>query len=309
MNKTQIIINELQQINTHCAYAELKAKNNLSIARQDADFADIDAKIRKLKLDLSKTDDLAQIKKINTSIASLQKKLPTILSKLGLSLDSLTPQYACPICHDTGYDNGSHCACLTAKVKAALAKQCGLQNNLQYSFATSDPKLVESDSSLKKAYAVAQKYVANFPNFKYPNLVFVGNVGAGKTYLIQCIANALIERGNYVTFSTAFDLNRTIQNSFGTNPQEREAMLAPFFESDLLIIDDLGSEPIIKNVTLENLFCVINERQSRNLPIIISTNLNLEELQERYGDRLASRIFNKRINLLIPFLGKDLRVN
>lgn len=309
MNKTQIIINELQQLNTHRAYAELNAKNHLCIARQHPDFEKLDAEIRKLKLELSKTDDPKQIKKISTSIASLQKKLPPILDKIGLSLDSLTPQYSCQICKDTGYADGHHCSCLTSRVKSALAKQCGLQNNLQFSFATSDPQVVENNPSLKKAYLIAQKYVADFPNFKFPNLVFVGDVGAGKTYLIQCIANALIDRGNYVIFSTAFDLNRTIQNSFGTNSQEREAMLAPFFESDLLIIDDLGSEPIIKNITLENLFSVINERQTRHLPLIISTNLDLNELQSRYGDRLASRIFNKRTNLLIPFLGKDLRVN
>ncbi len=309
MNKSQIVANELSQITTHRAYAELKAKENLMLARENSEFAKLDSRIRSIKMNLTKTEKTDEIKKLRAEIAALQKKQATVLKKLGLLIDDLNPHYFCQKCKDTGYVNGIPCECLMSKVKAALAQQNGLYNRLKFSFETSDPKIVRQNESLNKAYMVAKKYVEKFPNFQYPNLVLVGNVGAGKTYLIECIANALIQKANYVVFSTAFDLNRTIQNSFGVGALEREAMLAPFFESDLLIIDDLGSEPIIKNVTIANLFSVINERQSNNLPIIISTNLNMEEIQERYGDRVASRIFNKRLNLIIPFLGKDLRIN
>ena len=309
MNKSQIVANELSQITTHKTYAELKAKENLMLARQNSDFAKLDSQIRSIKISLTKTEQADEIKKMRTEITALQKKQATALKKVGLSMDDLIPQYTCPKCKDAGYIGGIPCSCLMTKVKTALAQQNGLYNRLKYSFETSDPKIVEQNESLKKAYEIAKKYVEKFPNFQYPSLVFVGNVGAGKTYLIECIANALIQKSQYVVFSTAFDLNRTIQNSFGVGTLEREAMLAPYFESDLLIIDDLGSEPIIKNVTISNLFSVINERQSHNLPIIISTNLDIEEIQERYGDRVASRIFNKRLNLIIPFLGKDLRIN
>lgn len=309
MNKAQIVASELSQITTHRTYAQLKAKDNLMKAKQNDDFAKLDADIRSLTIKLCKTDDTKEIKNIRTEISSLQKKQAPILKKLGMTLNDLTPIYDCKKCNDTGYINGIPCECLMAKVRSAMANLGGLKNKLKYSFETSDSKIVEQNESLKKAYLVAKKYVEKFPNFQYPNLVFVGNVGAGKTYLIECIANALIQKSQYVVFSTAFDLNRTIQNSFGVGTLEREAMLAPFFESDLLIIDDLGSEPILKNVTIANLFSVINERQCNNQPTIISTNLDIEEIQERYGDRVASRIFNKRMNLIIPFSGKDLRIN
>lgn len=309
MNKSQIVANELSQITTHKTYAELKAKENLLLARKNENFCKLDNEIRSATISMTKSTDPAEIEKLRTKIAQLKTKQSKLLPKLGLTSKDLAPQYACSKCRDSGYVNGEICTCLSLKVKKALAKQSGLQNRLDYSFATSNQKLVEQNESLNKAYIVAKKYVEQFPAFQYPNLIFVGNVGAGKTYLIECIANALIQKSQYVVFSTAFDLNRTIQNSFGVGTLEREAMLAPFFESDLLIIDDLGSEPIIKNVTIANLFCVINERQTHNLPMIISTNLNIEEIQERYGDRIASRIFNKRTNLIIPFGGKDLRIN
>ncbi len=309
MNKSQIVAQELSQITTHKAYAELRAKENLLLLRNNPDFAKIDSEIRTHKINLSKTSNPKEIEKLRKQISKLQEKQDNLLKKLGILPTDLTPKYACGNCNDSGYVNGEICDCLKLKVKKALAKQSGLSNRLKYSFATSNPQILEQNESLAKAYAVAKKYVEVFPCFEFPNLTFVGNVGAGKTYLIECIANALIQKSQYVVFSTAFDLNRTIQNSFGVGTLEREAMLAPFFESDLLIIDDLGSEPIIKNVTIANLFSVINERQSHNLPIIISTNLDIEEVQERYGDRIASRIFNRRTNLIIPFLGKDLRIN
>ena len=52
-------------------------------------------------------------------------------------------------------------------------------------------------------------------------------------------------------------------------------------EAPALILDDLGSEPLLQNVTIEQLFNLINERQRRNLPTVISTNLNQEELRTR----------------------------
>lgn len=309
MNRAQIVSSELAQITTHRAYAELKAQNNILKARENTEYRELDTKIRAKKLALCKIDDPAEIKKLRKSISELKEKQASVLLSIGISPAALLPQYNCPSCHDTGYVSGNICSCLLTRVKARLAEQSGQKNWQRYSFDTSDARLIDGNPSLKKAYAVAKKYVAEFPNFRYKNLVLIGNVGAGKTYLIQCIAHALIERAHYVVFCTAFDLNRTIQSSFGMSALEREAMLAPYFESDLLVIDDLGSEPIIKNVTIPNLFSVINERENQSLPIIISTNLDMTEIQERYGDRIASRIFNKRQNLIIPFDGKDLRLN
>lgn len=309
MNKAQLVQIALGEITTHKMSAELTAKNNLLRARENADFLEIDKTLRKTKLDLSKTADEKEIAKLRAEIKNLEQQQGKILKKLNIQPAELIPRYACPHCKDSGYIDGIACQCLNRRVQHALIKQSGMGTRLQFSFDTCDSRIVSENANLKKAYALAKKYIDSFPSPKYPNLVFMGDVGSGKTYLAECIANSLLKRGHYVVFSNAFDLNQTVQYSFGLSYSEREALLAPYFESELLIIDDLGSEPIIRNITLANLFVVINSRQSMSLPTIISTNLNLDELQDRYGDRIISRIFNKRTTITIPFVGKDLRLN
>ncbi len=309
MNKAQIVANELSKINISKLRAELLAKNNLIFARENPQFLKLDQDLRKFKLELSKQSDSKIITSIHTKIKKLEQQQDKILATLKLSRADLMPKYSCTICQDTGYIDGHMCSCLSNLVQNALARQSGMSSVLKYSFDTSDPKIVSSSPSLKKAYTIAKNYVEGFPDYKFKNLIFLGNVGAGKTYLIECICNALLDKGFNVVFSTAYDLNETMQNSFWSNSLERQAILAPYFESDLLVIDDLGSEPILRNITVNNLFTVLNKRESLSLPTIISTNLNPEEIQERYGDRILSRIFNRRTTLAIPFDEKDLRLN
>jgi len=91
--------------------------------------------------------------------------------------------------------------------------------------------------------------------------------------------------------------------SFGTDTSAIEPML----ECGLLIIDDLGTEPTIKNVTQEHIYNVINERTAKKLPFIISTNLSPAAIKERYDYRIVSRICDTKNSALIEFKGGDLR--
>lgn len=309
MNRNQILQIELEKLKTRRLNAEVRAKRALLIARNIPEFCKLDDEIRHLQLNLSKEDNAKKISQLKKQIESLKKEASAVLTKNKFDSKSLQVNYHCKLCNDTGYANGKICKCLDNAIQRELIKQSGINNQLNFTFAKSDNKIVNSNKSLDKAYKIAEKYVAEFPNFKFPNLVFIGDVGAGKTFLLECIANALIEKMHYVVFSTAFDLNKTMINAFGVPFGERQSLLSPIFECDLLIIDDLGSEPVLKNSTIPNLFTIINERQRNNLPTIVSTNLNYEEIQTRYGDRIMSRLFNKRTSLAIPFVGKDLRQN
>ena len=73
-----------------------------------------------------------------------------------------------------------------------------------------------------------------------------------------------------------------------------------------MVIDDLGAERVLNNVTAQNLYTIISERQERKKPYMITTNLSLEEIGERYGDRLFSRLSSK-FNVPLELKGKDLR--
>ena len=58
---------------------------------------------------------------------------------------------------------------------------------------------------------------------------------------------------------------------------------------------------------MEQLFNLLNERQNRGLSTVISTNLNLQELRERYTERVASRLNNPKNCLILTLAGRDLR--
>ncbi|MBO5910467.1 MAG: DNA replication protein DnaC, partial [Clostridia bacterium] len=80
-----------------------------------------------------------------------------------------------------------------------------------------------------------------------------------------------------------------------------------FMDCDVLIIDDLGCEPLLKNITVEYLFNIINLRQKRYKPTLISTNLTPEDILNRYDERIHSRLSHKMLALNISFNDIDMR--
>ncbi len=147
------------------------------------------------------------------------------------------------------------------------------------------------------------QYINTFPN-KIKSLVLTGPTGTGKTYCAKLIENILSQNGFKVHFTNTFNLIKRMKDHlFGqdtTAPND-------FFESDLLIIDDLGAEPTIKNSD-ELLYTVINERYSNNKSLVITTNLAKDQISNRYEDRIFGRIFDKSKCVAIIFEGKDLRI-
>ena len=80
-------------------------------------------------------------------------------------------------------------------------------------------------------------------------------------------------------------------------------------DAPLLLIDDLGTEPLMNNVTVTQLFNLLNERQLAGRHTVISTNLNPRELQERYTERIASRLLDESSCARLGFVGGDIRRN
>jgi len=85
------------------------------------------------------------------------------------------------------------------------------------------------------------------------------------------------------------------------------SLMAPLMDTDLLLIDDLGVEPLMDNITLVYLYNLINERQTRNRHTIYSTNLKKDEIWNRYTERIASRLLDPRQVKVLPFVGQDVR--
>ena len=147
-------------------------------------------------------------------------------------------------------------------------------------------------------------YLSKFPNNKYKNLIITGATGTGKTYCAKLIQHELTQKGFNVQITSTFNLVKRMKDYlFGQDGD----VPADFFNSDLLIIDDLGTEPTIKNSD-ELLLTVINERYSSNRPFIVTTNLSKDQIATRYDDRIFGRIYDKTKSAILIFNGKDLRI-
>ncbi len=103
---------------------------------------------------------------------------------------------------------------------------------------------------------------------------------------------------------TANQLIRTARKATFSRDQSE---LDDLYETELLLIDDLGTEPLIENVTVEELFNLINERQNDGMCTVLSTNLNLSELKRRYTERVVSRLLDRQHCQALHFLGRDIR--
>ena len=136
------------------------------------------------------------------------------------------------------------------------------------------------------------------------DLVLMGKSGLGKTYLMHCMARRLLERGRSVLMVSAYRFLEAARKAvFSRDSAELNSLI----DADVLMLDDLGSEALVRNVTIETLFTLVNERQRAGRGMVISTNLSESEFRERYTERIASRLFDGQKCRLVPFYGADLR--
>lgn len=124
---------------------------------------------------------------------------------------------------------------------------------------------------------VAQRFIQGFGNTK-KGIIFVGKNGTGKTHISVAIANELIKQNIPILFGTLTDLTEKYSGSYKDHTEIELTKL--YAKVDLLIIDDLGIE-YMNDWMLSKLFVIVNERMKNELPIIITTNYELEQLKQR----------------------------
>lgn len=238
------------------------------------------------------------------------------LTDAGYPADYLEPVYDCPICRDTGAVNGVRCECFRRKLVALVSLQTGLDQVLEeenfehlteeyYSARHIDPVTGRSsrDIMTREVIPACRDFVDTFGR-EYRNLLLYGSCGTGKTFLSHCISAELIRKGFSVLYMTSFELFDTLGRDRFSYKEDRSPVVDSIFESDLLIIDDLGTE-LTNNFVSSELFQCLNERLMHKKSTIISTNLTLTEIHKRYSERVASRITDSF--KLVKFVGDDIR--
>ena len=220
----------------------------------------------------------------------------------------------CEICGGLGYIGTEMCACLKALCQEEQRKlltllACGTASfrdfRLDYYPDTVDPKYGASPRQvMARTYDYCRKYAENFlPDSG--NLLFVGGTGLGKTMLSACIATQVTERGFAVCYESANHLFLKLEKNRFTPSEETVMAVAAIENADLLIIDDLGTEMASSFVTA-SLYSLINDRILSGKPTIISTNLNAQEIGDRYSPQIASRLRGNYRQL--TFVGEDIRL-
>jgi DNA replication protein DnaC len=157
---------------------------------------------------------------------------------------------------------------------------------------------------MERNFRYCRSYAASFAPSS-GNLLFNGGTGLGKTFLSACIARAVADRGYSVMYETASRLfSKLEQARFNANDETRREA-EKLHNCDLLIIDDLGTEMPGQFVT-SALYSLVNDRLLEGKPMLISTNLNVDEMAKRYSPQIASRVYGGFT--LLTFVGEDIRV-
>ncbi|MBR1757819.1 MAG: ATP-binding protein [Lachnospiraceae bacterium] len=242
-----------------------------------------------------------------------------LLTSYGFPADYLDPIYTCPDCQDTGFVDGEKCHCFKKAVVDLVYAQSELKDILQkenfahFSERYYDDTVVDEATGLtpleniREVKEMCLSFVRHFDD-RPGNLYFYGNTGVGKTFLCHCIAKELLDAAHTVIYFSApalFDVFETLQ--FDRRSEDyalREEQLGYLFESDLLIIDDLGTE--VPNSFIASCLLECMERRSAaGLSTVISSNYPLSEIRRLYSERVYSRL--ARDYTIIKVSGSDIR--
>ena len=135
----------------------------------------------------------------------------------------------------------------------------------------------------KKAFESAKKYAEKFETYKEKGigLMMSGTKGTGKTHLAAAITIELINQGTPVIMNTMIGLLSKIKGAYDGELKETENSLIDLYSTvDLLVIDDLGKERPNEWV-LEKLYTIINTRYDNLLPVIVTTDYDIDRLRDR----------------------------
>lgn len=261
-----------------------------------------------------KKDSEEALGAIRTRNQTLQAERNWILEAGEFEDGYLDDTPVCTRCGGTGYDGSQMCSCLRELCRQEQKKELtSLLGSGRESFDTFrldvysdayDPKLGTSPRELMRSNLnICKKYAAGF-SAASGSLLFSGATGLGKTFLSACIARQIADRGFSVMYETAIRLFGDFETEkFGAQGGDG-SLTRKYFDCDLLIIDDLGTE-MTTQFTVSALYSVLNTRMMEGKPILISTNLLPEALETRYSPQIASRIVGTF--RLIKFAGDDLR--
>lgn len=293
---------ELRRAEVHAALPE--------VARIDARLAGTGLALMGAALE-DKQQREARFASLREENLRLNAERDRLLVAAGYPADYTDVKYDCPACSDSGYVGIRMCDCMKKALTLAGFESSGIARlletqtfqNFSTDFYRERPEIHRAMCGL---FDFTRAYAEEFDPATSENLLMMGGTGLGKTHLSSAIARRVIERGFDVFYVTAINMVSDFEaEQFGNHRGIKGEFTDKYFECDLLILDDLGTE-LTNQFTVSCLYNVINMRINRRLPTVISTNLMQNELMQKYSERITSRLFGEFH--VLPFLGTDIRL-
>ena len=214
----------------------------------------------------------------------------------------------CPICHGAGFviresdpsDPSSGvmaaCSCRLKKYEGAGKRAKALSANLSgYEHMTFDTFNAEGRGQLrpeqKTNLAYARDCAVKFAEDPTDWLLYTGRYGTGKTHLAAAIANRALERGIDLIFQPVPDLLDQLRMSYGNVSETYEDRFEKYRTVPLLVLDDLGAQSPTAWAE-EKLYQIINYRYVNKLPTVITSNVNMRDVDGRIASRLRDPMVN-----------------
>lgn len=320
MNSIQAIMNEYEEIREKHRKELDKRKKELyaklpRLKEIDDEMVNLGIRITKAVLMDSENSEKL-LEDLHKKQTDLKIEKAEILTANKYPKDYLQMKYSCRKCKDTGYIGTERCSCLMQKLIAHQYKQFKLAHriskenfdNFNINYYSDEPidGGISPRENMQHIFMECIKYTKDFDKHN-KNLLFIGRPGLGKTFLCNSIAKDLLDMGKSVIYQSApdlVDLVRKHKFDFDNEEAEDEA-LKDIYECDLLIIDDLGTELGTQFSGLV-IYNILNKRLLENKKMIISTNLDVDEIIKTYSERVSSRIFGNF--LMYEFFGEDIRL-
>ena len=253
---------------------------------------------------------MEQVKQANLA---LQQERQTLIDR-EFGQGYLDESPVCQLCGGVGYVGSQMCSCLRELCRQEQTKElsllsCGQKDFsdfvLEYYPDRMDSRYGASPRAImEQNFKLTKKYAQSFGPGS-GNLLFIGGTGLGKTFLSACIASAVADGGWSVAYESAGHLFSKLEKNRFSPDEESQAEVRRIEKSDLLILDDLGTE-LPGNFVTAALYSLVNDRLLAGKPMVISTNLNIDEIARRYNPQIASRLQGSFKRL--TFVGDDIRV-
>jgi len=252
-------------------------------------------------------EDPHALSDLKEQLLALRQEKELLLKRAGYPADYLDMHYTCPDCQDTGYIGRKKCHCFRQQEIRLLYSSSRLDHVLEEeNFSTLSYEVYDEEqkASMPGVIRTCLDFTETFGK-EFKNLLFYGSVGTGKTFLSNCIAKELLDKGHSVIYFTSFQLFEFFSSMGYRDTENFRQYCEALLDSELLILDDMGTE-LPNTFTVSKLFQILNERALSQKSTIISTNLSLREFRDVYSERIFSRITSSYT--LLKFTGSDIRI-